>query len=167
MEFGNRDIHSKEGYSNTNTPLTWWSKRKRWWRSAKGKDGKNGLKVNNVISAGNQDLWNTFSGMAQEPSLCGNFTWCPFSTKQEKRQWQGKCEVPWCSPSLCHFLLGPTGHLLSFRCPVSDRKGRWIAENWRGEKTTERRDTKMIGNCSCNTITEGEEEQSRARKNTN
>lgn len=85
--------------------------------------------------------YKTLSGMAQEPSLCGNCTRCPFSTKHKKKksQWHGNCEVPWCSPSLCHFLLGPTGCLLSFRCSVSDRKGCWqrfdSRKLERGEKT--------------------------------
>lgn len=80
----------------------------------------------------------------------------------KKPEWQGKCKVLWCS-SLCHFLLGSTRPLLSFRCPVSDRKGCWQrfeVENWkegrrqRGKKR-QRRNMKTIENCSCNNITKG------------
>lgn len=117
--------------------------------------------------------YKTLSGMAQEPSLCGNCTRCPFSTKHKKKKVSGmgiaRCRgalLP--SATSCLVLLGVC-FLLGAQSQTEKDAGKdLIAENWKEGRRQcgKRRDMKTIGNCSCNTITECEEEQSRA-KNTN
>lgn len=78
--------------------------------------------------------YKTLSGMAQEPSLCGNCTRCPFSTKYKKKksQWHGSCEVLWCHPTLCHLVLLGVCFLLGAQSQTEEDAGKdLIAENWK------------------------------------
>lgn len=136
MEFGDRDICSKKGNSNTNTPLWWPSKRKRCWKPAKQR--QNTLKVSTAISAGKQNVWSTSTQGSRNilTSSCGNHGRCPFSKSRKmfssKERGSYHCSLlP--SASFCSFFC----FLLGAHFQTEQMLARiWWQKNGKGDKTT-------------------------------